>query len=213
MRNENMPEGVFGSKGLFARACARVYGARAGDLLARYFDYSEKRAAGELPDFYPRQIHATSVLWRYLEDDRLYWGAEPSVVEQQALARLKLDRAGLQRRLAELWRQTAAVNETAGEFLIAAAEAGDLREDARQDLARLRLCNEAGRRAARLLSAYHAFRAGSGNAGSVLAMSSEFLEWMRRNLGFDFTDPKGGDSASWIEAAELLRGELLAVAQ
>jgi hypothetical protein len=48
-------------------------------------------------------------------------------------------------------------------------------------------------------------------AAGALAMSSEFLGWMRRNARFDFIDPKGGDSVSWIEAGELLRAELLAV--
>ena len=41
-------------------------------------------------------------------------------------------------------------------------------------------------------------------------MNSDLLAWLRQSVRLDFTDPKGGDTASWIEAAEILRSHLLA---
>jgi len=54
-------------------------------------------------------------------------------------------------------------------------------------------------------------KGGAAKPADALAMCNEFADWLRRNVGFDLTDPKGGDTASWIEASELLRSELLAV--
>lgn len=210
MKNEDMPQAVFGPAGLFSQACALVYGPRAGAALAGYFNFFEEQTAGELPEFYPRKVYPLIVLWRYLEGDRAYWNKAPSAVEQRTLETLKISRPELQRRLAALWLQTAAVNEKAEKFLTAANSAAGLRDDARQDLDRLRLCNEAGLRIARLLAAYHAALSGAPASQNILAMNSDFLGWMRQHVRFDFTDPKGGDPASWIEAAEILRSHLLA---
>jgi hypothetical protein len=61
-----------------------------------------------------------------------------------------------------------------------------------------------------LLASYHSVLSGAAKSSEALAISNEFKDWLQRNVGHDFTDPKGGDPASWFEAAELLRGELLA---
>lgn len=210
MKNEEMPQAVAGPTGLFSQACARVYGPGAGAALADYFSFAEERTAGELPEFYPHKVYPLVVLWRYLEGDRTYWDQSPSILEQRALETLKISRQELQRRLAALWLQTAAVNEKAEKFLAAVSGAADLREDARQDVERLRLCNQAGMRIARLLAAYHAGLSGAPASRNILAMNSDLLGWLRDRVRIDFTDPKGGDAASWIEAAEILRSLLLA---
>jgi hypothetical protein len=210
MKNEELPEAVFGADGFFPRACALVYGRRAGAAMSKYFSYYEERVAGELPDFYPRKAYPLVVLWRCLEGDRAYWDVQPSAVEQRALEALNIPRAELQRRLAGLWRQTANVNEKAEKLLVAAGSSGDLRQDARQDLERLRLSNQVGQRMAALLAAYHDRLAGAANRQDVLGMNTAFLGWLRSRARFDFTDPKGGDAASWIESSEILRSHLLA---
>src|SRR5207247_11384447 len=174
------------------------------------FYFYEEQTAGALHEFYPRKVYPLIVLWRYLEGDRAYWDQAPSAVEQRTLETLKISRQELQRRLAALWLQTAAVNEKAEKFLTAASGAADLREDARQDVDRLRLCNQAGLRIARLVAAYHATLSGAAPSKDVLAMNSDLLAWMRQHVRLVFTDPKGGDPASWIEAAETLRSHLLA---
>jgi hypothetical protein len=109
-----------------------------------------------------------------------------------------------------LWQQTADVNRKTAKFLVDAIQPGGVRADAQQDLAQLRLSHDAGLRAARLLAAYHSTLSSAGDPSEALAMCHEFVQWMRRNMKFDFTDPKGGDPSSWLEAAEVLRGELLA---
>jgi hypothetical protein len=212
MKNEELPEAVFGREGLFARACRLVYGARAGAAISKYFRYYEESSAGALPEFYPRQLYPLIVLWRFLEGDRPYWDAQPSGVERRSLESLKVPRQELQRRLAALWRQTAKVNEQAEKLLAAAASAGDLREDAREDFERLRLCNRVGQRMAEMLAAYHDLLAGRNSRQKVMEINAAFLGWLRSQTRLDFTDPKGGDAASWTESSEILRSRLLALA-
>ena len=206
MKDEERPPAVFGPHKLFAQACGLLYGPRAGASVARYFLYQEDPPAGDLPAFYPSKLHPLIVLWRFLEGDRAYWDREPSAIEKQSLAKLNLSRAELQARLAEHWRRTAAVNEKAGRYL---EDLPDLRTDARQDIARLRLSNQVGWRMARLVAAYHDLLAGKGEPGTLLTMNGDFQSWLRNRSRFDFTDPKGGDASSWLEAAELLRAHLL----
>jgi hypothetical protein len=210
MKGEERPSAVFGAEGLLQQACAKIYGRQAGAALARYLTFHQERTAGELPPFYPRTIFPLNVLCRYLEGDRAYWDRAASAVEARDLEKLGIARPELQRRLAALWSQTADVNQRAEQYLAEARKAGDLREDAREDVDRLLLCNQAGQRMARLLAAYHRLLAGSENSAQVLAMNREFRDWMHGHVRSDFSDPKGGDASCWIEAAEILRSNLLA---
>jgi hypothetical protein len=183
---------------------------RAGVALAGYLTFHQERTAGELPPFYPLTIFPLNVLCRYLEGDCAYWDRAASAVEARDFETLGIACPELQRRLAALWSQTADVNQKAEQYLADARRAGDLREDARADFDRLLLCNQAGQRMACLLATYHRLFAGSENSAQVLAMDREFRNGMHGHIRSDFSEPKGGDASSRIEAAEILRSNLLA---
>jgi hypothetical protein len=209
MKNEERPEAIFGAGGLLEKACGRVYGARAGAAMARFFSFHQNRRSGTLPPFYPDKIYPTVVLWRFLEGDSAYWDPAPAAAEQRALATLQIPRTELQQRLAWLWQQIADVNRQAEPMLEAVA--GDLRPDAREDIERLRLSLRAGERLANLLAAHHALLSGSGDRGELLRNGKKLGQWLREQTRRDFTDPKGGDAASWFEAVEGIRARLLAM--
>ncbi len=211
MMNEEMPEAVFGSKGVFPEACRRIYGAAAGELAARFYSFTESRIvpSGRLPAFYPSKVYPLAVLWRFLQLDSAYWEREPGGVEQASLRALNQSRGDLQRGLAEYWRQQAAVNRKARPLAAALLASPGLRSDARRDVEHLLRTVDAGTRISTLLAAYHEFL-GSASLAVPAALRSELRstqQWLRSQPG-DFTDPKGGDIASWHECLDALRNRL-----
>jgi hypothetical protein len=211
MSNEEMPAAVFASGGLFHEACARIYGPRAGASMARFFEHYEDRKpeASHLPAFYPHRLYSYVVLWRALLGDAAYSELEPSAAERAHLATRRLERADLQRRLSELWRQNARVNQSTERHLDAALREKDLRMDARADVAYLRKCLTAGERFALLLADYHGLLAleppaRRSQVESVAKSHHALGQWLQSEFTFDFVDPKGGDQAAWLETMEFL---------
>ncbi|MCZ2080261.1 MAG: glycoside hydrolase family 20 zincin-like fold domain-containing protein [Bryobacterales bacterium] len=216
MSNEEMPEAVFGPGGVFQAACARIYGKQAGASMARFFNYHEERQASAnkaLPAFYPHRLYPYIVLWRFLQGDAAFSNVAPSAAEQRELNALKTTRVELQRNVAELWRQNSSVNLKARKYLDEALQAKDLRTDAREDVEYLRKCLVAGQRFADLLAGYHGLLASdpavqTAQVTKLISARESLASWLHREFRFDFTDPKGGDQAAWLETLELLRTRL-----
>jgi len=217
MSNQEMPSAVFGANGLFQEACKRIYGNRAGADMSQFFSYAEDlplAGSGPLPAFYPTRVYPFVVLWRFLQGDAQFSEVQPSAVEERTAETLRLARPELQRRLAQLWRQTAGVNVKSRKFVEQALAQPDVRRDAREDLEYLQKCLEAGRRFATLLGDYHellSFTAAerAPRLKGVLAEHQALAAWLHREFRFDFPDPKGGDQAAWLQTLELLRVRLL----
>ena len=166
--------------------------------MARFFHFHEQQEL-PLPPFYPRKVYPLVVLWRFLQGDSAYWGSAPS--EQ--------NRAELQRRLAQFWRQSQQVNRKSAQLLEEARRASDLRDDAREDVEHMERCRQVGERFAGLLAAYHDLLASGAGREAVLAQVGDLTAYLRRSFRFDFTDPKGGDQSSWLEALEGIRSQVL----
>ena len=211
MSNDVAPAEIFAKEGVFDAACARIYGVRAGDAMARFFRFHElsRIPNASLPRFYPTKIYPVAVLWRYLQSDSAYWSPDLGPDEKMALRGLKVSRAEFQRRLAALWDQTAGVNRKALAFVEQAENAPDLRRDAREDVTHLRRCLTVGERFARLLAVYHEFLV-SSRAEDALAQHKQLAAYLDDNFTLDRVDPKGGDPSSWWEALERMRGYILA---
>jgi hypothetical protein len=208
MKNEELPAAIFGRDGIFASACARIYGARAGAAMARVQSFNAERQAGDLPEFYPARLYALTVLWRLLQGDASYWDRQPSATEARALETLHVSRAELQGRLARFWRQSESVNRRAETQLQEVLDAGDLRVDAREDVERLRVCLQAGEQIAAMMASYHDWLANSGQRDEVARRCASVAQWLRGHVRADFADPKGGDASSWFEATESIRSRL-----
>ncbi|MFN0170726.1 MAG: glycoside hydrolase family 20 zincin-like fold domain-containing protein [Bryobacteraceae bacterium] len=211
MMNEEMPEAVFGPMGVFPEACRRIYGTQAGELAAQFYSFAEDRtvASGRLPAFYPAKVYPLAVLWRFLQLDAAYWDREPGTIEQASLRTLKQSRGDLQRQLAAYWRQQASVNQKARPIAGSLLASRGLRTDAREDVRHLLRTLDAGTRISKLLAAYHEFL-GSEASSVPAALWSELQQteqWIRSQPA-DFTDPKGGDIASWHECLDALRSRL-----
>lgn len=221
MTNEKMPPEIFGQGGLFDAACRKIYGASAGQAMARFFRYSEPsrlpNAATALPRFYPQRIYPVAVLWRYLQGDSAYWNPKPDRNEESAIKNLGVTGSEFHRRLSLLWDQTAVVNRTAAAFAREAERAADLRRDAREDVRHLARCLAVGERFARLLTAYHGILATGRARGSEFEQKAEAVmlernrlaEYVQREFQFDQVDPKGGDLSSWIAALDRIRHHLI----
>jgi hypothetical protein len=208
MKDDELPEAIFGQEGVFRSACAKIYGVRAGARMARFQSYQEERRGDELPEFYPHRLYALTVLWRLLQGDSLYWDRPPSQDEVRAMEALHIRRTELQSRLAGFWKQSESVNRSADKLLQEVFEAGDLRADARQDVERLRICLQAGEHLAILMVAYHDWLANRSGIDEVERLCVSVSRWMRAHVPADFADPKGGDASSWLEATELIRSRL-----
>lgn len=211
MMNEEMPEAVFGRSGVFPEACRRIYGPRAGEHAIRFFSFFERvgDASANLPRFYPRRVYPLTVLWRFLQLDAEYWSREPSLREQAFLREWKGSRAELQRRLAAYWRQQAAVNQKARPIAEAMMASPDLRKDAREDVVHLLRSLDAGWRISKLAAAYHEFLASAPDktSAALRAELRQMQEWLRTQPS-DFTDPKGGDVASWHDSVDTIRNHI-----
>lgn len=216
MSNHEMPPAVFGKNGVFPEACKRIYGEKAGAKMAQFFSYFEEReSAGDkpLPSFYPNRIYPYVVLWRFLQGDAPFSGVTASAVEDQAVKDLGTTRSELQGRLAQLWHQTAEVNRKTKSLIDEALAESDLRSDAREDVVYLQKCLSVGERFSKLLAGYHDLLAteASERDAQLQELTEEHRllnEWLHREFQFDFTDPKGGDQAAWLEALEMLRVRL-----
>lgn len=201
MMNEEMPDAVFGPGGVFAEACRRIYGARAGALAAKFFSFFEDRASpdSQLPAFYPRKIYPLTVLWRFLQLDTAYWSRDTR----------QPNGSELHRQLGAYWRQQAAVNQKARPMVEALLAAPDLRADAREDAKHLLRSLEAGTRIAGLVASHHDFLAAAPPRVPAELRSElrQTEQWLRTQPS-DFTDPKGGDLASWHECLATIRNHL-----
>jgi hypothetical protein len=200
MKNEDLPKAIFEPGGIFESACARIYGRRAGLAMAHFQSFYEERRSSDLPEFYPSRIYPLTVLWRLLQGDEVYWEIQPSNGQ----------RAGLQGRLAQFWKQSETVNRRAQELLREVVDARDLRLDAREDVERLRTCLLAGEQIAGLLASYHGWLASSGNRDEVLRRTASVSRWLKDHVRSDFVDPKGGDAASWLYTVDGIRSRVIA---
>ena len=77
----------------------------------------------------------------------------------------------------------------------------------------LQKCLSVGERFSKLLAGYHDLLAteASERDAQLQELTEEHRllnEWLHREFQFDFTDPKGGDQAAWLEALEMLRVRL-----
>ena len=140
--NQELPEEVFGSGGLFEEACLRIYGAKTGKVMARFFNFFEPLGDDEIPAFYPRKVYPNTVFWRLFQADSAYWGSgsagsraledtEDAATEIRIRGRVRTysaqDYALLQRRIAAFWRQLAEVNRKGKRMVTEALAAGDVR--------------------------------------------------------------------------------------
>ena len=232
--NQELPEEVFGPGGLFEEACVRIYGAKTGKLMARFFNFFEPLADDEIPAFYPRKVYPNTVYWRLFQADSAYWGSGSAGSRAGrhggcghrdpnpgACAHLSAqDYALLQRRIAAFWRQLAEVNRKGKQMVTEALGAGDVREDAVPDLRHLERCLEAGIRFGGLLATYHdaigngvTGPEGKGEIKEILAGIDQVWNYLEDSFSLDTVDPKGGDLSSWTLTLEELRSNLLAWAQ
>ncbi len=233
--NQELPEEVFGSGGLFEEACVRIYGAKTGKVMARFFNFFEPLGDDEIPAFYPRKVYPNAVFWRLFQADSAYWGSgsagsrsledtEDAATEIRIRGRVRTysaqDYALLQRRIATFWRQLAEVNRKGKRMVIEALGAGDVREDAVPDLRHLERCLEVGIRFGGLLASYHD-AIGSRVTGldgqeeirEILTGIERAWTYLEDTFSFDTVDPKGGDLSSWVLTLEELRSNLVARAQ
>lgn len=211
LSNNEMSAAVIGPDGIFRAACGRLYGPRAGAAMAEFFQfYEDRQATTALPSFYPHRLYASVVLWRFLSGDQLYGEKEPTSEERSTIESLRTTRRALQQSIAAIWRQNAEVNRKSARYLDQALREGDLRKDARADVEYLRKCLRAGERFASLLGNYHELLEASTPTllEKTIAAHRSLDEWLHREFRFDFTDPKGGDQAAWLETLEFLRGQL-----
>ncbi len=235
--NQELPEEVFGTGGLFDEACIRIYGHKAGKVMARFFNFFEPLRGREIPAFYPRKVYPTAVFWRLFQADSAYWGFDQSSMGSRALtdsveaaaevrirgrANLSIDTdyGELQRRLSAFWRQASEVNVKGRRIVAEALASPDVKGDAEPDLRHLDRCLEVGVRFGRLLASYHQFAAehASGKAEPKgieenLIQIQELWNHLDSSFSFDTVDPKGGDLSSWTLTLEELRSNLLALSQ
>jgi hypothetical protein len=142
---ENEPEEIFGAGGLYERSCELLYGKAAGKIMASYYRLSvdlPETGASPQPEARPQtylpltwdRIYAVPAHWRHLVQDSHTWGKR---IEDEtfaaAVARMKLSRAELHRRLARRWRLLSGLNAKAAKIVGSALQAGPL-PAAREDL-------------------------------------------------------------------------------
>jgi hypothetical protein len=150
--NDVRPDEIYGPGGLLQRACGLLYGEAAAGSMAKYFSTfrslheqasgregleTEQDAAPERQSYLPmtpNKVHAVPVLWRALALDSKTWGAdidnERMVTE---MARLKIDRLELHRRLMRRWTLTEEML-AAGERLVREAIGTTRSQDVREEL-------------------------------------------------------------------------------
>lgn len=216
LSNNEMPAAVIGPDGVFQMACSRLYGAKAGAAMAEFFQFYEDRKGGKtLPNFYPHRLYPYVVLWRFLIGDMAYGEKEPTPQERSTIELLGTTRPALQRSISNIWRQNAAVNKRSEKYLNQALQQADLRKDAREDVEYLRKCLHAGEQFALLLGNYHELLVTPNPSllQQTIAAHHSLDEWLHREFRFDFTDPKGGDQAAWLETMEFLRTKLQGMRQ
>ena len=211
LSNSEMPEAVIGPNGLFQVACSRLYGRKAGVSMAKFFQfYEDRKIANDLPAFYPHRLYSYVVLWRFLAGDQVYGEKEPTREELNTIESLQTNRTTLQRSIAAIWRQNAEVNKNSAQYLKQALQEKDVRKDAREDMEYLRKCLQAGERFALLLAQYHELLIEPTPTllNQTVKAHRSLAEWLHREFRFDFTDPKGGDQAAWLDEIEFLRLQL-----
>jgi hypothetical protein len=142
---ENKPAEVFGPGGLYERSCRLLYGVAAGKIMAAYYRLSvelpetrlnaqaDARPQTYLPLTWDR-MYAVPSHWRHLVQDSHTWGKEiHDETFASAVARMKLTRTELHRRLARRWGLLAGMNAKATSLVYDAIKA-DPRPEAREDL-------------------------------------------------------------------------------
>lgn len=211
LSNSEMPEEVIGTGGILHAACSRLYGSEAGTAMSSFFQFHEDRkTTNTLPAFYPQRLYPYVVLWRFLVGDQAYGEKDPTPEERRTIESLNTTRAALQRNISSIWRQNAGVNQRSATYLEKALQATDLRKDAREDVQYLLKCLRAGEQFALLLADHHELLVAPTPEllQKTVARHSALDQWLHREFRFDFTDPKGGDQAAWLDEMEFLRIQL-----
>ncbi len=138
--NKDQPDAIFGASKLYDRVCDLLYGPQAGPIMAAYYKESAElpdvvladpdRALGRgyLPNTWNR-LYALPSHARHLDIDSRTWGPEIGNPRYAAvLARMKLDRKELHRRLARRWSMGAALNRKGAGYIVKALVANPLPE-------------------------------------------------------------------------------------
>ncbi len=130
--DQNQPEAIFGAGGLYHRACALLYGEKAGPVMADFY-----RESAWIPDveiqapkssrahygnsYLPatwNRAYAIPTHWRHLALDSKTWGPEIDNEKYLAAFRaLKIDRQELHRRLARRWSVVAELNQKGARYI------------------------------------------------------------------------------------------------
>jgi hypothetical protein len=126
------PEQVFGSEGVYAKACELLYGPKAGAIMASYYRESAWLPDIEIPgskleptfhseSYLPgtwNQIYALPSHWRHLALDSKTWGPElNNEAYNRDFKRLKIDRKELHRRLARRWQMVSQLNTKGADYI------------------------------------------------------------------------------------------------
>jgi hypothetical protein len=130
----DQPPEVFGSGGVYERACTLLYGARAAAAMAAYYRETawvpdggtdfESRDSAYLPMTFNR-AYAVPEHWKDLALDSATWGpAITDITYATEFANLKVDRQELHRRLARRWSILAELNARAAKDVQDALNAG-----------------------------------------------------------------------------------------
>jgi hypothetical protein len=138
---EDEPKELLASDGLFHTACDLLYGPKAGPIMAEYYlantsilDAPEAQLRGNggsgtyLPMSWNR-AYAMPQHWRHLALDSKTWGKEITNETYAAgVARLKISREELHRRLAHRWSIGAEMNKKGAALIARALDSGPLPE-------------------------------------------------------------------------------------
>ena len=228
MTNEEIPSEIIGPGGLLEKACEKLYGLQAGQLMQRYFQLYKLQpkippaSASQMEEqllvpLMPSRVYPLPVLWRALELDRDLAGLTPTGRTKEYFDQFDIGMEDWQQRWARLWQLYADVNREASELIGKVLRTPDLKPQARPDVEYLGKCLQVGGHFAGLLSSYHhlleryldegegSMKALSRDAQNRLRLLSEFLEG---NFSFDTVGPLGGDQSSWLEGITFLNKQL-----
>jgi hypothetical protein len=144
MFQRDEPRELLAPGGLFRIACERLYGAKAGEIMASYYststeipDIAEPAERGSQYWYLPmtfNRAYPTPSHWRHLALDAKTWGTEiVNEAYSRSIKNLNIGRGELHRRLARRWGIVAALN-LEGAALIDRALAAEPLPDAVDDL-------------------------------------------------------------------------------
>jgi len=208
--NDSLPVQVFGPDGTLERACALLYGRRAGKHVAELNRTFVLADQNETPPAMWTKLYPLSVLWRSLAVDAAGWTKEISDPKlKHWLSERGLDSLAYHGNMASRWAKWKDISSKGQRQVQGALAESDLVPESRGDLEYLLACLNVGTQFSDLLSDLHAWlgsqREQEERLHSCREKVGELEKFIHRSFKTGVIDPSGSDIRAWLAALKKIR--------